>query len=156
MLDVTDFTIVCNEQDAPRFADWIKNRGGVARWDSALFSERTSWSTPALDENGQPTRKPTWKAYEKRTCTITNPALIAVATYREVKRFRVGLRMSSNGLSLKLTDGANRRLDKALMKAGLGATYRFDYETQEAVILVPDTVITLADWMAANTESETN
>jgi hypothetical protein len=46
-----------------------------------------------------------------------------------------------------LTDGSQRRLEKKLDKAGEGATYQFDYWSQEAVILVPDKTISLKQWM---------
>ena len=29
-----DFQIECSAQDAPRFRDWVANRGGVAVWKS--------------------------------------------------------------------------------------------------------------------------
>jgi hypothetical protein len=58
--------------------------------------------------------------------------------FKEVKRFRVGIRMGSQGLRVKVTDGGSRRIRREVAKAGAGATYTFDYMTQEAVILVPE------------------
>ena len=55
----------------------------------------------------------------------------------EVKRFRVGVRWGSQGFMLKVTDGGTRRIWKEVSKAGEGAYYRFDYMTQEAVIMKP-------------------
>jgi len=52
----------------------------------------------------------------------------------EVKRFRVGVRMDSQGLCLKVTDGGSRRILRELLKVGDGSFYEFDYFTQEAVI----------------------
>ena len=55
----------------------------------------------------------------------------------EVKRFHVGVRMGSNGLALKVTDGGSRRIRREVSKAGEGAYYAFDYLTQDAIILRP-------------------
>jgi hypothetical protein len=67
--------------------------------------------------------------------------------HREVKRFRIGVRGSDNGLSLKVTDGGSRRIRSAVAKGRDGARYVFDYDTQEAVILAPNGKVNLADWM---------
>ena len=109
-----DFQIECSAQDAPRFRDWVANRGGVAVWKSInLSNPGASWSTPALDADGKPLGKPTWQAANEPTI-VTDPAQIGV--YKEVlfKAFRVGLRMA--GLSLKLTDAAQARVDRELTK----------------------------------------
>ena len=63
--------------------------------------------------------------------------------------------MSSQGLSLKVTDGGTRRIRAAVAKAADNAAdhlawYEFDYQTQEAIIYVHGTSQSLADWMAAN------
>lgn len=55
----------------------------------------------------------------------------------EVKRFHIGLRMGSQGLIVKVTDGGTRRIRHEVAKAGDGAYYTFDYGTQEAVIMRP-------------------
>jgi hypothetical protein len=69
-------------------------------------------------------------------------------TWKEVRRFRVGVRRG-DGLSFKLTDGATRKLRAAVANAGELATYRFDYEMQEAVVLVPDKTVPLNQWRSS-------
>jgi hypothetical protein len=77
---------------------------------------------------------------------ITSAADIDVIKDREVKRFRVGLRRGAQGMSIKVTDAGTRRIREAVTKAGDGAHYVFDYETQEAVILAPESKIPLDQW----------
>jgi len=139
---------VCDESDAPRFAEWLRDRGGIAVWPSINLSNLSaSWTTPFCNAAGIAMTKPTWQAASHPDRIITDPHEVDVVTYREVKRFRVGVRSSDNGLSLKVTDGGSRRIRSAVSKVD-GGIYRFDYETQEAVILAPDKTINLADWMA--------
>ena len=146
-----DFKHTCTVENAEKFADWIQNRGGIAVWGCLdLARAGTSWSTPVKDSNGCPFPKPHWSATNKPTAIHTSTAEIGVETLKEVKRFRVGLRMGTNGFALKLTDAASNRLHKALDKAGEGSTYRFDYDTQEAVIMVPDSVQSLVEWIKNN------
>lgn len=133
--------------------EWIHNRGGVAVWCSVnLSNPGASWSTPALTEKGDPMSKPTWEADSKPERVITDPADVSVRTYREVKRFHVGIKRGS-GLQLTLTSGASRRLEKELGKAGPDASYEFDYECQDALIMVPDETIPLPEWVARSKES---
>ena len=56
---------------------------------------------------------------------------------REVRRFRVAVRRGAQGLTLKLTDASAAKLRRRLVEAGPDASYRFDYDSQEAVIEVP-------------------
>ena len=50
-------------------------------------------------------------------------------------------------MTMKLTDGATRRVRRAVAAAGKDAWYAFDYGTQEAVILVPaNKPVTLTEW----------
>jgi len=135
----------CAPENASKMIDWIANRGGVAVWRSInLSNPGASWSSPACNVDGTPTAKPSWQADNQPHRIITDPHDIVVIPGREVKRFRVGLRQA--GLSVKLTDGATRKVHAAVAKAGDGAWYAFDYETQEAVIYVPDNPVSLADW----------
>ena len=133
--NVPDFKHVCSEENAPRFKDWIENRGGVAVWKSINLSNiGASWSTPALAKDGTPTPKPTWEAEETPSLVVTDPKDIGVTTDKEVKRFHVAVRRGGNGFMLKCTEASTRKIDKALTKAGEGSHYQFDYSTQEAVI----------------------
>ncbi len=138
----------CTADNAARFLQWIKFRGGVSIWNSInLSNPGASWSTPALTEDGQPTPKPTWEAENTPSKTITDPARIGVIKPMEIKRFHVAVRRSSNGLMFKLTDGSSRKLNAAVKKAGDGSWYEFDYETQEAVIFKPAAdLIPLSEW----------
>ncbi|HEY5049340.1 MAG TPA: hypothetical protein VII50_00450 [Acidothermaceae bacterium] len=135
------------EENAPKFLEWIAKRGGVAIWPSVDLSDPSaSMSSPALTTEGEPTPKPHWKLALEPSRVITDASLIDVMTWKEVKRFHVGVRRG-DGLSFTLTDGATRKLRAAVAKAGENATYRFDYETQEAVIVVPDKVVPLDKWV---------
>lgn len=148
---MTEFKHTCIEENAARFNNWIKNRGGIARWDSLnLSNPGASWSTPALTEDGDPYEKPTWQCSDKPKAVFTDPEEVGVETVEEVKRFRVGIRQGVQGLSLKVTDGGSRRIRKEIEKAGDGAYNVFDYMTQEAVIMKPVKVISLREWVAHN------
>ena len=139
----------CNIEHAPKFREWIKNRGGIAIWPSInLSNPGASWSTPALAEDGKPYSKPTWQAANQPERIITTEDDVLVRTPKEVKRFYVAIRRSSNGLAFKCTDGATRRIRAACAKAGEEAWYEFDYATQEAVIFVPGTETPLNEWSA--------
>jgi len=147
--------------------EWLQNRGGIAIWKSInLSNPGASWLCPFHDENGRQKGKPTWQAESQPSRIITDPAEVVVDVPKEVRRFYVAVRMGGNGLSLKLTDGATRRVRAAVDKANIAyakergldpddvqeAWYEFDYETQEAVILVPDSTQPIEDYLLANTE----
>ena len=74
-------------------------------------------------------------------------------TSKEVKRFHVGVRPGSQGLSLKVTDGGSRRIRAEVAKAERvhkkSAWHVFDYEDHNnAVIMVEGDRVSLTDWMA--------
>jgi hypothetical protein len=141
----------CVRENAPKMAEWIRSRGGVAVWQSVnLSNPGASWSTPALTPEGTPYPKPTWEAESSPSRVITDASEIEVAIAIEVKRFHVAIRRGSEGLSFKLTDGSSRKLKAAVAKAGDGAWYEFDYSTQEAVIYTPGETVTLDKWMEAS------
>ena len=115
-----------------KFATWIADRGGVAVWkDQSLSRRGGNMFTPA-DQTGEPQ----WGYARADTVTSIEDFRFSVGM-REVKRFRVAIRISSNGMMLKLTDAASEKLNKALDVAGPDAVYTFDYDTQEAVISLP-------------------
>ncbi len=121
------------------FRDWLTKRGGIAVWQSVnLSNPAASWSTPALTEDGKPYPKPTWQADNTPARIITEANNVVVVTAREVKRFRVAVRLGRQGTMLKCSDAATRRIRTAVDRAGEGAWYEFDYTTQEAVILVSE------------------
>lgn len=140
------------EENAEQFWQWLRERGGIAIWQSINLSNLgASWSTPARTPEGTPTPKPTWQAANEPARVITDPAEVVVVTGREVKRFHVALRMGSQGLSMKLTDASTEHVRSAVAKAEAkhgAAWYEFDYDTQEAVIFIPVDRVPLADWAA--------
>lgn len=121
--------------------DWLKNRGGVAIWDSInLSNPGGSWTAPVNDEHGQPKSKPTWQAGNAPSRVITDATEIQVVTPREVSRFHIALQQGS-GFSVVLTDASTRKVRRAVEKAGPDAWYQF--EDKEAVIYVPGDVVDL-------------
>lgn len=138
----------CTLENAPKFRDWIKNRGGILIWESVnLSNPGMSWSTPAwLEGTQQPYPKPSWQAANTPARHITSEADVLVLVPKEVKRFYVAVRQGSQGMMLKVTDGGTRRIRSAVAKAGEHAWYEFDYATQHAVILKPGKIIPLNEW----------
>lgn len=129
--------------DAPKFIEWIAQRGGVAVWNSINISNPgASWSTPAQNLDGSPAEKPTWQAANNPERIITDAREIDVVVPKEVKRFPVSVR-PGDGLQIVVSDGGTRRIRRELAKAGGAAWYEFDYMTQEAIILVPSETIAL-------------
>ncbi len=103
----------CHEDDAPRILDWITNRGGVQVWGSLDLSDPGLTSlTPVRDADGNPVHKPHWKYSNAPRHIITDPAQVGVYTEVLFKAFPVSLRHGSQGLTLKLTDAAQRRVNK--------------------------------------------
>jgi len=141
----------CAPENAATMREWINSCGGVAVWPVANLSNiGVSWSTPALTTEGQPMRKPTWEAAEKPTRIITDASQILVVERKEYKRFHVAIRRGSQGMMYKLTDASSRRVRASVDKAGEGASYHFDYDTQEAVITVPGSCVLLSEWKDPN------
>lgn len=144
-------TIECSVENAPKFIEWCKSRGGVARWRSVnLSNPGASWSTPALTLEGLPTPKPTWQADSAPELVESDPAKITVFMDREVRRLRVAIKRGDS-FNFVLTDASTRKVRKATAEAGPEAYYRFDYDSQEAVIMAPDSKMTLAQWAERQT-----
>jgi hypothetical protein len=147
---------ITTPDNAEKIAGWLRDRGGIAIWTSIDFSRAgQSLTTPATDPDGSPFSKPVWWVGSKPECIITDPDEVLISKDVEVKRFHVALRTGSQGLQIKCTDGATRRIRAAVAKAGEGAYYVFDYSTQEAVILKPESQVPLADYLAAEQRSVT-
>ena len=136
------------EENAGKILDWIKTRGGVAVWRSVnLSNPGMSWTCPLNDEYGVAKPRPYFEAEGTPSRVIKSTDEIMVHTDVEVKRFKIHLRMSSNGLMLKLTDHSSAKVNKAVREAGKDAYHLFDYATEQAVILAPDgNSITLTEW----------
>ncbi len=141
--------IIVDMDHAEKMAEWIRDRGGVAVWDSVSLSDPTYQAfTPKNTASGELATKPHWKCGNVPVEVVTDPAMISLRTYKELKRFHVAVRMGGRGMSLKVTDGGSRRIWKAVRKAGEGARYVFDYgDYENAVILVPDKIISLKDYL---------
>lgn len=129
--------------DAATIADWLKNRGGILIWDSADLSDPgASWTTPTVLRSRNRRGRPATSRH------ITSPDDVEVVTPREIKRFHVGVRPSSTGLALKVTDAGSRRIWKEVEKAGEGAWYEFDYGSYDnVVIMVPGEKKPLTEFM---------
>lgn len=139
----------CQAANAAQIFDWLKNRGGIAIWKSINLSNPSgSWTAPYLDDKGAVKGKPTWEADSKPARVITDPAEVWVMVPKEVKRFHIAIRAGAQGMSLKLSDGASRRVREAVAKEGIGAWYEFDYMTQEAVIFVAEREQRIAEFFA--------
>lgn len=137
-------------ENAAKISGWLRNRGGIAVWSSVnLSNPGAGWTTPAFKEDGTPYDKPTWQAGNEPR-VITDPADVVVSFDKEVRRFRIAIRRGSQGLSLKVSDGGTRRIRAAVARAGDGAYYTFDYETQEAVIMAPEKTVPLLEWRTQN------
>ena len=143
---------VCMPHDAELLLKWIKARGGLALWRSVnLFNPGKTWTTPAKAPDGSPMPKQSREMANAPYRIITDPAEVEVHVPKEVKRFRVGVRMGSQGFSLKVTDGGSRRIKREVAKAKEkygDAWYESDYSTQDAVILVPDSRLPLEEFVA--------
>lgn len=109
------FKIEIAAADAPRITDWIATRGGVAIWQSLDLAEAGQRTfTPALTADGKPTTAPNWRYNTKPVEIVTQPNDIGVYSEILFKAFPVSLRRSNNGLTLKLTDGSQHKLDKTM------------------------------------------
>lgn len=102
---------------------------------------------PYLTEKQEVGTKPSWRHADKPKRVVTSSDDVEIATYKEVRRFRVAVRVGGQGLFLKLTDASSKKVRQAEEKAGDGAFHQFDYDTQEAVIFVPEKVVTLTEWL---------
>lgn len=139
--------IECSIENAPKFARWFRDRGGIAHWQSInLSNPGASWTTPATHEDGTPVAKPTWQA-EDTPQVVTDPTLVTVYEPREVKRLRIAVKRGDS-FNLVLTDASSRRVRKAVAELGNGAFYQFDGD--EAIIFQTRNIGTLADWIAHN------
>ena len=134
----------CSPENAEKMREWIKNRGGIAVWRSIDFgAPGLSWSTPRMQENGEPTKRPTWQAEISPSRIIIDPKEVIVILRKEVKRFRIAIRRGE-GISLVLTLNSSKKVKAALAKYGEEASYHF--EDREAVITIPDQKVLLSEW----------
>jgi hypothetical protein len=139
------YKLLASVVNAASLARWIRHRAGVAVWRSANPSNPDGqWLTPATI-NGKPFPKPDFQCAQNPKI-VTNPDHVGLSTDKEVIRFRVGVDRSSFP-ALKIINAGMCKIRAAVSKAGDGAFYRIDYFSQEGVILVPDKIISLSDWI---------
>jgi hypothetical protein len=143
----------CREENAAKFLNWIRTRGGLALFNTLdLSNPGQSWTSPVRDPLGNVVSKPHAYANTAPYRTITSTDEVMVHLDKEVKRFHVAIRMGAQGLKIKLTDASTDRVNKAVEKAGDGAYHLFDYDTQEAIIMAPEPgkSMSLTAWAAAH------
>lgn len=127
------YKLVIPDSSAIRISEWFLDiPPGIRVWHSINLSHpEQQWITSI-----ETTDKPHWGACSLAEAEIIrDPAEVAVIVLDEVNRFEVGVRISGNGLSTKLTDDSNDEVNRAVKAAGQYASYQFDYENQEVVIL---------------------
>jgi hypothetical protein len=139
--------ITVNLKDVPKITNWLKERSGVAVWKSIDLSRISdSCFTPVLDASGHPMNKPHWKYANAPDYIITSVDDVEVTQEKELKRFHVAVRRSSNGMSMKCTDASSARIKREVEKAGEGAYYEFDYcDEKNCVIMVPTSKVPLKE-----------
>ena len=140
----------CTIENAPKFLDWLRTRGGLALWRSLNLSNPVTWTCPLNDADGKVKAKPYYHSDSQPYRVITDSDEVLVVKDKEVQRFHVAVRGSKNGLQFKLTDASSQKVKQAVKKHGEHAYHVFDYETQEAVIMAPDGTLTLTQWAALN------
>ncbi len=121
-----------------KFEQWIAGRGGVQIWNNINLSNIGAGQvfTPALTEAGEPMGSPKWS--HERGEVVTDIARFRfVKSWKEVKRFHVAVRMGAQGTMLKLTDASTDKVRK-VSELYPGASFRFDYDTQECVFEMPE------------------
>ena len=143
------YAITTSMQNAGKMKEWIEKRGGIAVWNGINLSNLRELLTPAKAEDGAPYSKPSWDMPNEPTKIVTDPAEVCVTLDKEVRRFHIAIRRSGNGLSLKLTDASSEKVRRAVEKAGDGAYYLFDHDTQDAVIMKPEKSIPLTEYAEA-------
>lgn len=147
--------LIIEPSNAELITGWIANRGGVAVWtnrDLGSSSLGAETLTPATDAQGQACSSPHWRNGNTPDRIVTDIADIGVRSWKEVSRCKIRRGPPYLG-------GVNRadrdKLDRALAKAGEGATWTPDYSTRnydtgsawfDAVIAIPSDVIPLSEF----------
>jgi len=162
---------ITTPDNAERIADWLRNRGGIAIWQSVFLSHLgESKTTPVRAADGTPFPRPAWWVDYVPTSIMTDPAEVIVSRDVEVKRFHVAVRVGNQNVERALageyhlieygapiderfpvtcTVGSSRRIRAAIARAGIGAYHKIDYATQEAIIMKREWQRPLLEWLAA-------
>lgn len=105
--------------------------------------------TPEEAEKVIPYPRANWRMEPEPHRIVTDPYQVNVVVDKEVKRFRIYLRMGSQGMSLKLTCSSSEKVRREVEKAGAGSYYEFSETGQgypAASIMSPVGTETLANW----------
>ena len=145
--------LIIEPTNAEKIAGWIATRGGVAVWtnrDLGSSSIGAETLTPATHQDGSPATTPHWSNGNSPDRIVTDIADVGVRSWREVSRCKIRRGPPYLG-------GVNRadrdKLDRALAKAGEGASWSPDYSTRnydtgsawfDAVISVPSEILPLS------------
>ena len=134
-------------ESAAKIRLWIKERGGAQVFESINLSDPgRQMIVPVRGPAGEPVGKPHWSMGNTPVRVLTAESECEVCLDVEVRRFRVAIRVSGNGLMMKCTDASSERIRKAVEKAGRGAYHEFDHSTQEAVIFAIERIIPMEEW----------
>lgn len=156
----SQFKHSCEEKNARKFWHWIKTRGGIAVWKSVnLSNPGASWSSPVRDKDGNTYGKPNWQSANEPVI-FDNPDEVGVYQKSLYKAVPVALRRSGNGLTLKLTDASQRKVDKLLRaceeKHGDSFYERgtLDIEGASIGVFYSTGEISLTEWIRVNGEGQ--
>ena len=147
----------CDEHNAAKFLDWIRNRGGVAVWQSVnLGNPGASWSGPMQQANGDPSSKPNWESDTKPASVHTDATKIGV--YSAVLVETIPAKVKVNGMQMVLTSGTTRRLTAALRrveKSHGNSFYRKGSSMDpELYIFTSGPMVSLQEWADAQDTKE--
>jgi hypothetical protein len=138
--------LTIESQNAMKIKSWFETRGGIAVWQGLNLSNIRQMITPLHDEEGKRYTKPSWDMPNEPSEIITDISQVQAGVDKEVRRFHVAVRRSSNGFAFKCTDASSAKIRAAVEKAGDGAYHKFDYETQEAVIYKQESTVPLSEY----------
>jgi len=138
--------LTIESRNAMKIKSWFETRGGIAVWQGLNLGNIRQVITPLHDEEGKRYTKPAWDMPNEPSEIITDSSQVQVGIDKEVRRFRVAVLRSSNGLAFKCTDASSAKVRAAVEKAGENAYHKFDYETQEAVIYKQESMVSLCDY----------
>jgi hypothetical protein len=145
--------IETSQEDAAKILGWLNAGRGAALWGCAdLGCPSKTWTTPARKTDGTPMEKQNWQMNDAPSLVVESAEDVTVYIDKEVKRFHVGVKRGC-GFTFECTSAASKRIRKETEKAGPKAYHVFDYAFQDAVIMAPDSEMSLADWAKANPQA---
>jgi hypothetical protein len=154
-------TLQVSEENAPKFLEWLRTRGGLSVWVSKDIGGDcgASVTTPYKDANGNVNTAPHWKHTNTPERVITDPADVEVCIDKPVESFEI--KFKTSGHRLVLHAASQRKLGAALARAGENAYYVFGekdgpnrirqalcYGCDTCTIMKTEQVIPLLTWEA--------